>query len=94
MKAATVAFERTMYRLLSAAGPVRERRDQLTHPPYKRPELLAEQPNEVWSLGHHQAARSLKVDLLLPLRDPRRLQPLLRSAGRSSTARARSWPSA
>ncbi len=44
-----LASQRTMYRLLAAAGPVRERRNQLTHPPYKRPELLAEQPNEVWS---------------------------------------------
>jgi putative transposase len=28
---------------------VRERRDQLTHPPHAAPELLAERPNEVWS---------------------------------------------
>ena len=40
---------RTMYRLLSAAGEVRERRHQLTHPPYQRPELLATGPNQVWS---------------------------------------------
>ena len=26
-----------------------ERRDQLTHPPYAKPELLAERPNELWS---------------------------------------------
>ena len=38
-----------MYRLLAAKGEVRERRDQLTHPPYARPELLAERANEVWS---------------------------------------------
>src|SRR6266508_4102592 len=38
-----------MYRLLAANGELRERRDQLTHPPYARPELLAERPNEVWS---------------------------------------------
>jgi len=45
-----LASERTMYRLLEAAhGSVRERRDQLTHPPYAKPELLAERPNEVWS---------------------------------------------
>ncbi len=45
-----LASERTMYRLLGAAhGSVRERRDQLTHPPYARPELLAERPNELWS---------------------------------------------
>jgi putative transposase len=44
-----LASERTMYRLLEANGELRERRDQLTHPPYAKPELLAEQPNEVWS---------------------------------------------
>jgi putative transposase len=44
-----LASERTMYRLLAGDGPVRERRDQLTHPPYARPELLAERPNQVWS---------------------------------------------
>jgi len=41
--------ERTMYRLLAGRGEVRERRDQLTHPAYARPELLAVRPNEVWS---------------------------------------------
>ena len=41
---------RTMYRILAAHhGGVRERRDQLTHPPYAKPELLAERPNELWS---------------------------------------------
>jgi putative transposase len=45
-----LASERTMYRLLRAEhGRVRERRDQLTHPAYARPELLAERPNEIWS---------------------------------------------
>jgi putative transposase len=44
-----LASERTMYRLLAARGEVRERRDQLTHPPYARPELLASEPNRVWS---------------------------------------------
>ena len=41
--------ERTMYRLLESSGEVRERRDQLRHPAYARPELLASRPNEVWS---------------------------------------------
>jgi putative transposase len=45
-----LASERTMYRLLAARhGSVRERRDQLSHPPYARPELLAAGPNELWS---------------------------------------------
>ena len=41
---------RTMYRILAAHHDgVRERRAQLTHPPYAKPELLAERPNELWS---------------------------------------------
>jgi putative transposase len=44
-----LASQRTMYRLLAERGEVRERRDQLTHPPYAKPELLAQRPNEVWS---------------------------------------------
>ena len=41
---------RTMYRILEAKhGGVRERRAQLTHPAYAKPELLAERPNELWS---------------------------------------------
>ena len=44
-----LASERTMYRLLAERDEVRERRNQLKHPPYTRPELLACRPNEVWS---------------------------------------------
>ena len=40
---------RTMYRILDQNGEVRERRKQLRHPVYQKPELLAERPNEVWS---------------------------------------------
>ena len=40
---------RTMYRLLAATGGCRERRNQLTHPDYTKPELLAVAPNQVWS---------------------------------------------
>ena len=67
---------RTMYRILAAKhGGVRERRDQLTHPAYAKPELLAERPNELWSLGREQAEGPGEVDLVLPVRDPRRVQP-------------------
>jgi len=41
--------ERTMYRVLAENQEVRERRDQLRHPVYKKPELLATGPNQVWS---------------------------------------------
>jgi putative transposase len=40
---------RTMYRLLAAAGESRERRNQLAHPSYQKPELLASRPNQLWS---------------------------------------------
>lgn len=40
---------RTMYRILAENDEVRERRRQLTHPNYKKPELLATGPNQVWS---------------------------------------------
>jgi putative transposase len=41
--------ERTLYRILAANTEVRERRDQLRHPVYQKPELLATAPNQVWS---------------------------------------------
>jgi putative transposase len=40
---------RTIYRILSANDEVRERRKQVSRPRYKKPELLATAPNEVWS---------------------------------------------
>lgn len=44
-----VCSARTMYRILEEDGATRERRDQLTHPPYQKPELLATAPNQLWS---------------------------------------------
>ena len=41
--------ERTMYRILADNQQVRERRDQIRHPRYQAPELIASGPNEVWS---------------------------------------------
>ena len=40
---------RTMYRILNASSEVCARRQQLRHPVYTKPELLAVRPNEVWS---------------------------------------------
>jgi len=40
---------RTMYRILEANQEVKERRNQLRHPVYQKPELLATAPNQVWS---------------------------------------------
>jgi putative transposase len=46
-----------MYRILADAGQTGERRNQLTHPRHGRPELLATQPNELWSwdIERHEA---------------------------------------
>ena len=41
--------ERTMYRILAKNEEVKERRNQLKHPEYAKPELLAKGPNEVWT---------------------------------------------
>jgi putative transposase len=40
---------RTLYRILEEQAEVRERRNQLRHPLYQKPELLATAPNQVWS---------------------------------------------
>jgi putative transposase len=40
---------RTMYRILDENQEVQERRNQLRHPHYTKPELLASQPNQLWS---------------------------------------------
>ena len=78
-----LASERTMYRLLEAEhGPARERRDQLRHPSYSAPELLAERPNEVYSWDITKLKGPGDVDVLLSLRDPRRLQPIRRRLDR------------
>ena len=49
---------RTMYRILAAHhGGVRDRRDQLTHPPYTKPELLADPSERALVLGREQAEK-------------------------------------
>jgi putative transposase len=40
---------RTMYRILSDQDEVRERRDQLRHPAYAKPQLVATGANQAWS---------------------------------------------
>ena len=44
-----LASQRTMYRILTASAEVCERHDQVRHPAYSRPELLAIGPREPWS---------------------------------------------
>jgi transposase InsO family protein len=67
---------RTMYRVLGAHGASRERRNQRVHPAHTKPELLAVQPNQVWSWDTTQAQGSGQLDVFPSLRDPGHLQPL------------------
>ena len=48
----------------------------------RRPSCSPSGPTRSGQLGHHQAQGPGEVDLLLPLRDPRRLQPLRRRLDR------------
>lgn len=52
----------TMYRLLRADDEVHERRRQATHPAAVKPELLATQPNQVWSwdIERHEAPSTVR----------------------------------
>jgi putative transposase len=40
---------RTMHRILAENAECRERRNQLRHPVYSAPQLMAEKPNQLWS---------------------------------------------
>lgn len=40
---------RTFYRVLNLHHEVKERRDQRRHPVYQKPELIATEPNQVWT---------------------------------------------
>ena len=55
---------RTMYRILEENDELRERRNQLRHPNYEKPVLLATGANQVWSWDisvPQQAAREMGV---------------------------------
>ena len=49
MRASIIVRSAPCTELLEQNGEIRERRQQLRHPVYQKPELLAEKPNEVWS---------------------------------------------
>jgi hypothetical protein len=67
---------RSMYRLLRRDGESRERRHQLTHPPYQETRTAGYGFQPTLELGYYQAARTREMDLLLSLRDPGCFQPL------------------
>jgi putative transposase len=62
--------ESTMYRLLRTNGEVSERRRQATHPARTVPELVAGEPNQVWSYDAtalRGPARGIRYDLFVML---------------------------
>ena len=56
--------ERTMYRILEANSEVRERRDQLRHPAYTKPELIAVRPSQVWTWDITKLRTHVKFEYL------------------------------
>ncbi len=52
---------RSMYRILAENEEVRERRNQLRHPNYNKPELLATAPNQLWSWDTPALAPQVQV---------------------------------
>ena len=68
--------ERTMYRILTASQSVRERHRQREHPPYTKPELVATAPNQTWSWDITKLLGPDQMDVFLPLRPARPVQPL------------------
>ena len=70
--------ERTMYRVLASEVPVQERRAQRTHPEYKKPELMATAPNQVWSWDITRLLGPKKWSYYYLLRHHGHLQPLRR----------------
>ena len=71
---------RTMYRILEEHAELRERRDQLRHPNYEKPVLLATGANEVWSWDITKLLGPMNGGHLVlpPVRDHGHFQPLRR----------------
>lgn len=67
---------RTMYRVLETHGEVCERRRVRQHPTYKKPELLATAPNQVWSWDITWLRGARKLEKYPPLCGSGHLQSL------------------
>ncbi|BBX95244.1 hypothetical protein [Mycobacterium lacus] len=87
----------TMYRILRTHNMTRERRRVATHPPRVKPELVAHQPNDVWSWDITKLAGPVRGEFyqLYVMLDIFSRYP---SAGASSTTRTPTsprtgWPS-
>ena len=91
----TKAPPRVAVHLLPAAA--RRGRDPRAPPPGHpsrrgQARTAGHRPEPRLVVGHHQAARPGEMDVLLPLRHPRHLLPLRRSARWSPPASPPSWP--
>ena len=83
--------ERTMYRILAANQPVRERRNQRDHPQYTKPELVATGPTKpgpgtspsCWGRRSGRTSTSTSYSTS---------SAATRSAGWSPTGRTQRWP--
>jgi hypothetical protein len=53
----------TMYRVLHEHNEIHERRNQLQHPVYAKPELLATDPNQLWSWDGRPFGRLVNISL-------------------------------
>ena len=67
---------RTLYRILDEQAEVKERRNQLRHPVYQKPELLATAPPSGVVLGSHETRGPRDVVVRLPLCQSGYLQPV------------------
>jgi putative transposase len=79
--------ERTIYRILAAHREVRERRNQLRHPVYAKPHLVAKRPNELWSWDITKLLGPCKWSYFFPEDDSTTV-----SSRVTSMASMRSWP--
>ena len=55
-----------MFRILAANQPVRERRNQLAHPHYARPEGAQSPPRGTWEQSHGRGRARLRAHRRLP----------------------------
>ena len=79
---------RTMCRILDEHTEVQERRNQLQHPSYTKPELPATGPNQLWSWD--TLAPALQVQVLPSSKDPPN-GPITTCTSYSTSSAATSW---
>jgi putative transposase len=70
-----LASIRTMYRVMTLADQVRERRAQAQHPPWVRPELVADGPDQVWTWDITKLKGPWRGTYSGPVRDAGHLLP-------------------